>query len=176
MDSVSPNSGKRTTLDLALNYSRRGFCPIPIPQGEKGPRRKGWKELRYSEAELPQVFGGSALNIGLLLGEPSAWLVDVDLDSLQAVQLAREVLPATTWPNGRQSNPESYWWYFSPEAQTRKFEDPAGKMLVELRSTGCQTVVPPSVHLEGEQYTWYEFGSPATVEADALNRAVGLLA
>jgi Protein of unknown function (DUF3987) len=49
-------------------------------------------------------------------------------------------------------------------------------MLVELRSTGCQTVFPTSVHPTGEQITWDATGEPAVVTADELLRCVDALA
>ena len=66
-------------LDAARWYHARGYAPIPLPAGEKKPVIRGWNALRLSEDDLPLHFNGTG-NIGLLLGEPSGWLVDVDLD------------------------------------------------------------------------------------------------
>ncbi len=49
-------------------------------------------------------------------------------------------------------------------------------MLVELRSDGCQTLVPPSVHPSGEPIAWAEDGEPATVAAEALQTDAARLA
>src|SRR5262249_11716179 len=159
----------------ALDYFRKGFCPIPIPKGEKGPKVKGWKELRYTEADLPMVFGEGAVNIGLLLGEPSGWLTDVDLDCAEAVVLAAVFLPGMGWKSGRKSKPKSHWWFLCAGAKTRKFEDGKGVVL-EIRSTGSQTVVPPSVHPSREEYEWDQFDEPASVNLDALVWAASCLA
>jgi hypothetical protein len=164
------------TLEAALGYLRESFRPIPIPLGRKGPKSKGWQKLRLDEAGLRQAFGQEPRNIGLLLGEPSGGLVDVDLDCPEAIRLAPEFLPPTARRSGRAGKPESHWWYVCQGATSKKFQDPGGGMLVELRSTGGQTVVPPSVHPEGERYVWHEEGPPAAADAEALENAVRHLA
>ena len=50
-------------------------------------------------------------------------------------------------------------------------------MLLELRSTGMQTVVPPSTHESGEPISWETEGAaPAGVAPDELLSAVAALA
>jgi hypothetical protein len=63
-----------------------------------------------------------------------------------------------------------------------QFRDPARSreddraMLVEIRSTGRQTLFPGSVHPSGEPVTWASDGNPAAVAADDLKTAVRRLA
>ncbi len=162
-------------LESARWYRARGFAPIPVPAGTKVPVLKGWQTLRLSEADLPRHFHGTG-NIGLLLGEPSGWLVDVDLDCEEAVALAPEYLPSTGAKSGRPGKPLSHWWYTCVGAVTRKHQDPATrKMIVELRSTGAQTVVGPGTHPSGEPYDPLE-GDPRTVDHAELAAAVAALA
>lgn len=64
---------------------------------------------------------------------------------------------------------------------TEKFADPDvldvdKEMLVELRSTGAQTVFPGSVHECGEPVEWDEDGEQARGEGATLRRAVAELA
>ncbi|MDX9911235.1 MAG: bifunctional DNA primase/polymerase [Phycisphaerales bacterium] len=162
-------------LDAARWYHARGYAPIPLPAGEKKPVIRGWNALRLSEGDLPLHFNGTG-NIGLLLGEPSGWLVDVDLDCDEAVELAEQYLPPTGAVTGRPSRPGSHRWYVCERAATVKRKDPAsGAMLVELRSTGAQTVVGPSLHPDGELYDPLE-GEPAAVPAAMLAACVKALA
>ena len=93
-------------------------------------------------------------NVGIILGEPSGWLVDVDLDCDEAIELADQYLPPTPAITGRPSAPRSHRWYIAAGATTEKAHRSAydGSMIVELRSTGAQTVVGPSVHPDGETY------------------------
>jgi hypothetical protein len=169
------SDGPANLLDAARWYLARGYAPIPVPAGTKVPVLKGWTDLRLAEADLPQHFNGTG-NVGVLLGEPSGWLVDVDLDCEEAVALAPAFLPPTGAKSGRPGKRSSHWWYVCEGAKTRKHQDPATKkMIVELRSTGAQTVVGPSMHPCGEPYDPLE-GEPAVVEVETLSAAVAALA
>lgn len=169
---------ERNLLEAARWYLGRGYAPIPIPAGSKVPVLKGWQALRLAEDELPRHFNGAPTsgNIGLLLGEPSGWLVDVDLDCEEAISLAGQYLPPTGATSGRPGKPGSHWWYTCEGAVTRKHQDPVTrKMIVELRSTGAQTVVGPGVHPSGEPYDPLE-GDPTVVDHAELAAAVVALA
>jgi len=162
-------------LDAARWYRSRGYAPIPVPARTKIPVLAGWQDLRLSEEDLPRHFNGTG-NLGLLLGEPSGWLVDVDLDCDEAVALAPEFLPPTGARSGRPGKPASHWWYICEGARTRKHQDPVSKkMIVELRSTGAQTVVGPSIHPSGEPYDPVD-GEPAVIDHAELAAAVAALA
>jgi bifunctional DNA primase/polymerase-like protein len=84
--------------------------------------------------------------------------VDVDQDAPEAAKIAGRFLPPTL-TSGRGSSPHSHWWYRAPGAHTTRFKDTDGTVLLELRSTGCQTIVAPSVHPDGERVVWHESGS-----------------
>jgi hypothetical protein len=49
-------------------------------------------------------------------------------------------------------------------------------LLLELRSTTGQTVVPPSTHEEGEAIVWHAFTEPARLPLSDLHQAVSLVA
>jgi hypothetical protein len=169
------SDGPSILLQSARTYLARGYAVIPVPARKKIPVLKGWTDLRLSESELPAHFNGTG-NIGVLLGEPSGWLVDVDLDCEEAVALAPKFLPPTGAMSGRPGKPESHWWYVCEGIRTRKHQDPvSNKMIVELRSTGAQTVVGPSIHPSGEPYDPLD-GEPAVVDAGELAAAVAALA
>ena len=80
--------------------------------------------------------------------------MDVDLDADEAVKLAFRFLPATL-TGGRESRPHSHCWYVAPGAESADWKDVDGKKLVELRSTGRQTLVAPSMHPDGDEYVWH---------------------
>jgi len=159
-------------LDAATMYLALGYQPVPVPMGSKGPRRKAWQTLRPKPTELHGLFGCTG-NIGLLLGEPSGWLIDVDLDCEEAVRLAEQHLPPTAAITGRPSRPGSHWWYRCPGAKAMKLVDPvADDTTVEIRSTGQQTLVGPSTHPDdGEAYDLLT-EEPAEVDAETLVAAV----
>jgi len=131
---------------------------IPVPAGEKNPGRAGWESLRITEEEIPDYWTNGQ-NVGLLCGEPSGWRVDVDLDAEESAKIAGRFLPPTL-TSGHGRRPHSHWWYVAPGAESSDWKDLAdkdklGKKLVELRSTGRQTLVAPSTHPDGDEYVWH---------------------
>jgi hypothetical protein len=166
----------------AVGYYREGRTPIRVPPRSKNPGTEGWQRTRYESEEcLDRAFPTDyPSNIGLLCGDPSGGLLDADLDCPEAVALADTFLPPTARVSGRPNNPDSHKWYQAVGAVkgTVPFADPTTKeKLVELRSTGGHTLVPPSVHDEdGDQYVWHDFGEPTRVEYTDLHAAVGVLA
>jgi putative DNA primase/helicase len=168
---------KRTLLESVVRgYIRSGHAPVPIPPGKKAPNIRSWQKLRLREDKIAEYFADSD-NVGLLLGKPSGGLVDVDLDAREALVTAPAFLPATQMLHGRRSMPNSHWWYRVESAPApQKFTDLDGSSLVELRSNGQQTIVPPSCHPSGERLRWEKEGQPANVELDELLRSLGWVA
>ena len=164
------------SLTAARGYLARGWAPIPVPRRHKRPAIKGWQKLRPQDADLATYFADEP-NLGILLGESSGALIDIDLDCPEALALADALLPNTAAIFGRPGNPRSHRLYVVESLPaTRKFEAPDGKMLVELRSTGCQTIFPPSLHHSGEQYAWHSQGEPSELNGEQLLAAVARLA
>jgi hypothetical protein len=83
---------------------RRRLYVVPIPGGRKRPVIRAWQTLRICHEELHDYFNGHPQNIGVLLGEPSDWVVDVDLDTPEAVELGSRFL-VPTLNSGRESAP-----------------------------------------------------------------------
>ena len=162
-------------LEAAREYVRRGWRVVPIPYRQKRPILKEWEQLRLTEGDLNRYFDQPA-NVGLILGEPSGWLVDIDLDCVEARAIASNYLPPTQAKTGRATAPDSHWWYIAEGAKTVQHRDPVTRrMIVELRSTGGQTVVGPSLHPTGQSYGILS-GEPAVVSAAMLTKCVNALA
>lgn len=161
----------------AYDYQALGWQVIPIPLQSKNPNRTGWQNERWTPEDVPQKFFPHG-NIGVLLGEPSHGLIDIDLDCAIACRLAPAFLPPTEFKSGRASNPYSHYWYSVPAPVPRYEEFEFNGKLLELRSNGQQTVVPPSLHQDtGEQIIWHESnGAPAIITGAELTRAVRTLA
>jgi hypothetical protein len=178
-------------MTLALEQGRawlaRGFAPIPIPHGRKGPVLEGWTDLRLTEATLAEHFNGIPQNVGALQGAPSDGRVCVDLDSPEAVALAPAFLLPTGLIHGRPGNPRSHWFYRVTGSlpATARLDDPRlrtapeaqrGKArIAELLSTGTQVVVAGQ-HPSGEDYRLDEDGPPAEIDGDDLVERVYRLA
>jgi hypothetical protein len=164
-------------LEQARKSLRKGRWVVPVPAGGKAPRLKDWPDLRIGEQELEQYFEEQD-NIGWLLGEPSGGLVDVDLDCPEAIALGPVFLPSTERIHGRASSQTSHYWYtVAPSPSPSKFTDINGECLVEIRSTGQQTLIPPSLHHPtAERLRWESKGPPARVSQLVLRGSVGKLA
>jgi P4 family phage/plasmid primase-like protien len=141
---------------------------------------KRWQNLILTAPELPLHFGNGPTNIGVLTGSPSGNIVDSDVDCALARRAAETFLPPTDLKSGRASAPDSHYWYRT-QIRTKKFIDPDCEddeqaMLVEIRSTGCQTLVSPSTHPSGEIYEWSSKADPSTVAPKVLLECVQRLA
>jgi len=82
--------------------------------------------------------------------------------------------------HGRPGVGTSHYWYVARGIdKSERWLDTDGKVLVELRSTGGQTVVPPSLHPSGERLYWLIDGQtsdlpgepPPAVEPELLRLA-----
>jgi Bifunctional DNA primase/polymerase, N-terminal len=134
---------------LVADYINAGFSPIPIKYKSKQPLNKGWPDLRISNNDIVTYFDGDCINIGILTGQASNGLVDVDIDDTTALRFAPWFLPETNCIFGRASKPKSHWAYRVPDAETHcKFQ--ADGMIVEVRGNKLCTVFPGSIHESDE--------------------------
>jgi len=201
MQNVNPTPNK--VQAAAFEYLNRGFQPVPIPFKQKGPTRSGWQKEHVTPIMVELVFPKDQMNIGVRLGPDSNGLIDIDLDSPEAIACAPYILPTTGAIFGRASNRISHWLYLCPELpemvgkaslpindanfnSTQNSDSGQSKtnkpLILELRCGGggraAQTVFPPSVHPSGERVEWETGadGFPATVIATELLQAVKQLA
>lgn len=173
-------------LGLALYYIGLGLSPLPIGFREKKPTINDWPNLRITQANAAQYFfNGTQQNIGIILGEASKGLVDVDIDCDEALKAAPLLLPKTSGRFGRASKRASHWLYFADIPKALKFEDPImkdgpGKTIIELRANGGQTIFPGSTHKETGELIELETGADlATIpqmERSLLEKEVGKIA
>jgi hypothetical protein len=178
--SPEKSESKHDVLHHARKYIRHHWKVVPIRPKEKVPRWKDWQRQRIKESEITDYFRQGD-NIGILWGKPSHWLVDVDLDCKEAVALAPSFLPKTDRVYGRKTRPTSHYLYQCKGTEPIKFNDPEPSdpedaCLLELRSTGQQSVGPPSIHPSGERIRWEKKGEPARVSLNDLRIALGRLA
>jgi hypothetical protein len=152
-----------SVLEAAIDYQGRGLTVTPLLG--KRPVLRSWQKRHLSESEVPCYFVDGR-NVGIVLGG-STGIIDVDLDNPVAVAVADLLLPDTL-ESGRARNPRSHRWYVcEPVPASRRFSltesmarrlkiEPGEEPLAELRSTGHQTVVAPSIHpVGGDRYLWH---------------------
>lgn len=160
---------ENTSFEYAKRYFDAGYCPIPVKFRSKEPDvGKGWQKLRLREDELEDHFPART-NIGIVLGDASNGLVDIDLDTEIAVALAPMFLPPTAFLFGRKSKPASHWVYqVASSNRTIQFQTPQTSMIVEVRANGGQTVFPGSIHESRERIEFTDCpseGLPIPTEA-----------
>lgn len=155
------------------NYIRNGWQIISIPKGSKAPVLRDWTKLNITEEDIHKYFSNGE-NVGVKLGAPSLGLTDVDLDCEEAIQVAGYFLPNTNAIFGRERKPYSHYLYYCTDSVTTKYQ--FKDMICEIRSTGTQTVFPPSIHPTGDKYVWNKEGDPATLSFNTLKQAVAKLA
>lgn len=153
---------------LVLDYLERGFAPIPVEFKRKECKINGWQNLKLTAEEVQRFFE-LPCNVGVVLGDASGGLVDIDLDCQAAIDLAPHILPSTGMVFGRASRPRSHWIYKASNiGKKQSFAHPEHGMLVELRANGCMTVFPGSVHESGEEIVFDMNDSPAEMDFDQL--------
>jgi hypothetical protein len=180
------SSKSSTARDAARSYIRRGWKPIPVGFRSKRPTQLGWQRRGVTEANLDIIFPeGKPLNVGVILGDTSGGLTDIDLDCPEAIALAAITLPHTDAIFGRMSKPDSHFLYYTSLATTYgkaalKLTDPITRQaLLEVRiggDAGAQTIFPGSVHESGEDIKWATEGDPAVADDHVLLRSARLLA
>lgn len=156
---------------IAKTYIDAGWGVVPLVKGEKRASTK-WSSKTYTPSDFQADDG-----IAGKCGEPSGWRVDVDLDSPEAIAAAKRLLPHTGLVHGRPGKPDSHYWYFCEGIKTTQFtdiKDGSGKagMLVEIRSTGGYTALPPSGHPSGDTLAWAIERAPLLMDPETLYAAV----
>jgi len=165
-------------LEVANQFICRGWSPIPVPFRMKEPVLTGWSKLRITTDTAPKYFNGKDQNIGVLLGEPSGWLIDLDMDWPEVARMRRYFI-GETLTFGRSGNPSSHALVIAENAITRKFSlsRQPESMILEIRSTGCQTIFPSSTHKDtGELIDWDNENPILKIDADELERRCGVWA
>lgn len=155
------------------DYLKRGWNIIPLKEKKKYPYHDDWPTRKFKEEDFKEND-----NVGLRLENG---VVDVDLDWLEAVAIAGAFLPETGAIFGRESKPKSHYLYAcSNLVEPIVFTGPeGGKPILELR-VGYQqeTMLPPSIHPDGEEVKWAGEFTVATllgeVTAETLKRRASL--
>ena len=168
-------------LTAALGAHARGWTPVPLRPGTKRPAWGDWTSVRYADADaVKEAFSGEPYNLGVALGAASGGLVDIDLDHPKAPYAASFFLPSETMRTGRPGSPGSHYWFHVDDLDVTRevWQTPDRRVIVEVRASGHQTALPPSVHPEGETYRWESeaWAEPKALGQQELLARVGCIA
>lgn len=126
---------------------------VNIKPGTKVPWQQGWQT---HPLELENIYSDS---VGLVMGPLSSGLCAIDFDGIEAWDhyyntFSQDILDYKTvsWTSGKEYRlqmlftvPEMYWDVLKKKVVNK----------MELRWTGCQSVLPPSIHPDTQQpYIW----------------------
>ncbi|MCX6020332.1 MAG: bifunctional DNA primase/polymerase, partial [Chloroflexi bacterium] len=175
-----------TPIEIAQDFLRREFAPLPLPFKSKIPVLVDWPNLRLTADQLPDHFNGAASNIGIITGAASGNAVDVDCDWPEARDAAAWFLPKTSCVFGRKSSRRGHSLYrVAVMPAYKKYEDPTTAKgdndkacIIEFRGDDRQTMAPGSVHPSGELVEWEPGcdGDPTHVDGHQLYLAVSRIA
>lgn len=150
--------------DTYKQYLKQGVSTIPLNPGQKTPLHG----LKWNDDEsIKQAIKNAPdnANIGIILGDKSRGLVDIDCDIKEAEIAAAEIFPDAA-VFGRKSTPQSHRIIICNDAgKTKQFELSESEAnllglqnekltIIEVRSNGGYTMAPPSIHPSGEQLKW----------------------
>jgi hypothetical protein len=135
----------------AEDWLARGVYTVPLRSRSKRPKGTNWPHLRLVEEDFRNGAFKPGDNIGALWGEASDHATDIDLDMEEAVWVAEYILPET-FIYGRTGKEDSHYVYRIVGAETHKWQVSELGTIIEIRSTGAQSVIPPSRHPEGGMY------------------------
>jgi putative DNA primase/helicase len=145
-------------LAAAHAAQKRGWRVIPIIPKDKRPADAGWQNTPpMSSADIQATWEDGRYNLGVATGAPSGfWVLDVDpdsggMESAAALQAEHGKLPTTVVV---QTGGGGWHFYFAmPDFDVRNRQSSVLGRGIDVRGTGGQVVIPPSVSDKGG-YRW----------------------
>ena len=95
---ITENSNSTLVKEQARKYIGRGWSVLPINPRDKQCFLPEWSKLRIKESQLDEYFLKPNSNIGLLLGEASEGLTDIDLTVPKLSMWGRNFYPTRSHP------------------------------------------------------------------------------
>lgn len=150
-------SRKIDSVKVAKSWLDLGIQPVPIKARTKKPKDgKGWNTLKVTDETIQRFFKRGD-NVGGLWGKPSGWIVDIDLDWDEAAAAAPRIFPET-FIYGRRNRPSTHYLFrVEGVAGYKRYDSGKGDnanrtVIAEVRASGAQSVLPPSIHPDGDRY------------------------
>lgn len=133
---------------------------VRVARREKRPLGSGWQHRSTDNPADVAAWLAARSNVGILLG-PASGVVDVEYDEWPGIEeLAAYGLtdiPTPTWNSSRGQHRLYRWEPWMPDKAVVR----VGLLEVRLGGRAAQSVLPPSIHPDGQPYQWTT--SPADV-------------
>lgn len=185
----------KTKLNWALYYQNLGWSVIPIHPRDKAPILGGWQRYsttRSTKEEVKQWWKKTPdANIGIALGPANGadgrhlFVVDQDvLKDENKIPILNEdgsfkqrgdirgcpaTLSQTTGSGGKQ------FFYWAPQGYI--VGNPKPRPLIDIKGFKGQVLIPPSIHPNGNSYSWdmgdFSRDNIAEFPEDALDALLG---
>lgn len=149
---------KQEFIDIATQYTCRGWNPVCIYKPDKYPKDYNWRALIDKEVtrddieKMSGTYAEESLNIGIITGSISDIII-LDIDGEEGFTALKEngielppTLQATT---GRGTH---YYFQYTTHPILKNAAGYLPK--VDIRTDGGLVVAPPSVHPSGSHYKW----------------------
>jgi putative DNA primase/helicase len=134
----------------AVEYSRRGWSPIPIKERSKEPNLRELRPYLTRKATQEELGAWSWAGVGIVTGPLSGVLVlDVDGPEGEA-ELKKHGHPAT--PTARTARGGLHLYFRHPEQHVRTGIRVAPGL--DVKASGGYVVAPPSIGPNGKPYEW----------------------
>lgn len=145
----------------AISYIKRGWVvhPLIAPESKaaspgKRPILRGWQK-RTIESEVKLKWFENGNNVGLVSGAASGLTV-IDFDSEEHLPGLVEGLELNTLQSVRTEGRRHMYFAYNPRLRNCKYK----KFGIEVLNTGANVVMPPSVHMAGDDYVWVDPDAP----------------
>lgn len=157
-------------LDAATALVNNGYAITPIREKSKAPLIQSWPDNPIIDMQgIKAQWGSGDYGIGVICGmrmDDNTTLVAIDVDTNNKFILASvPIAIGKSAPAKRGAKGMNYFVRVPyPYSTTRR---KSGKLMIEVLGAKTQTVVPPSVHPNGNEYEWVGL-SLADVPVDEL--------
>ena len=138
---------------------------VRVARREKRPLGAAWQARSTDSPSDVAAWLRSGCNVGLLLG-PASGVVDVEFDAPAGLEQLAAFgvldIPTPTWRSARGEHRLFLWEPWMPPAAVVHADD----LEIRIGGRAAQSVLPPSMHPDGQPYEWIV--SPAEVAIAAF--------
>ena len=140
---------------MFIHLAEMGYSPVALYKDKKIPIIKGWQKFseQMPSKELIDAWqkDKDKFNIGVVCGRASNLIaIDIDVDDEELYK----IVPLSPIRK-RGGKGEVRFFRFCEDQKIRHFADILGNGVLDILSTGSQTVLPPSIHPDTKKpYFW----------------------